>query len=147
MPYQTLAETQERLLKAQDGAYRLVAEFDDLVVAAGALHLVGTARRRHVGQIGMMVHDEFQGRGVGTALLDGLLDLADNWLNLHRVELDVYVDNVAGIHLYKSRGFVIEGTRADYAFRDGRYVNAHVMGRVRASGSLGTPDDSETSIV
>jgi L-phenylalanine/L-methionine N-acetyltransferase len=147
MPYQTLAETEARLLETREGTYRLVAEFDNLVVATGSLHLVRTPRRRHVGEIGMMVHDEYQGRGVGTALLNGLLDLADNWLNLHRIELEVYVDNVAGIHLYESREFVIEGTRADYAFRDGRYVDAYVMGRVRASGFAGTSDDSETSIV
>jgi L-phenylalanine/L-methionine N-acetyltransferase len=147
MPYQTLAETEERLLEAREGSYHLVAEVNGEVVGMAGLHHERNPRRRHVGQIGMMVHDEFQGRGVGTALLNGLLDLADNWLNLHRIELEVYVDNVAGIHLYKSRGFVIEGTRPDFAFRNGRYVDAYVMGRVRASGFTGTPEDSETSIV
>jgi L-phenylalanine/L-methionine N-acetyltransferase len=147
MPYQTLAETEERMLETREGVYRLVAELNGDVVGMAGLHHERNPRRRHVSQIGMMVHDEFQGRGVGTALLDGLLDLADNWLNLHRIELEVYVDNVAGIHLYKSRGFVIEGTRADYAFRNGRYVDAYVMGRIRASGLPGTPDDTDTSIV
>jgi L-phenylalanine/L-methionine N-acetyltransferase len=147
MPYQTLVETQERLRNARDGVYRLVAEVDELVVAAGGLHLVRTARRRHVGEIGMMVHDDYQGRGVGTTLLAGMLDLADNWLNLHRIELEVYVDNAAGIHLYKSHGFVIEGTRADYAFRNGRYVDAYVMGRIRPRGLTRASDDPATSIV
>jgi RimJ/RimL family protein N-acetyltransferase len=28
---------------------------------------------------------------------DAAIDLADNWLNLHRLELEVYVDNEAAI--------------------------------------------------
>ncbi len=38
------------------------------------------------------------------------LDLADNWLNLSRVGLTVYVDNSAAVTLYKRFGFEIEGT-------------------------------------
>jgi L-phenylalanine/L-methionine N-acetyltransferase len=52
---------------------------------------------RHVGSIGMAVRDDWQGKGVGTALMEAALDLADNWLNLTRIELRVYVDNAAGI--------------------------------------------------
>ena len=52
-------------------------------------------RRRHVGYIGMAVRDDWQGRGVGTALMEAALDLADKWLNLKRIELQVYTDNVA----------------------------------------------------
>ena len=44
----------------------------------------------------MAVHDDWQGRGVGTALMGRALDPADNWLNLSRVELTVYTDNAAG---------------------------------------------------
>jgi putative acetyltransferase len=51
---------------------------------------------RHVGSIGMAVRDDWQGKGVGTALMEAALDLADNWLNLTRIELRVYTDNAAG---------------------------------------------------
>jgi putative acetyltransferase len=44
----------------------------------------------------MAVRDDWQGKGVGTALMEAALDLADNWLNLTRIELRVYVDNAAG---------------------------------------------------
>ena len=45
----------------------------------------------------MAVRDDWQGRGVGTALMEAALDLADNWLNLTRIELEVYTDNAAAI--------------------------------------------------
>jgi putative acetyltransferase len=89
-------------------------------------------RRRHVGQIGMAVHDDWQGRGVGSALMQAAVELADGWVNLRRLELEVYVDNELGVRLYKRFGFVIEGTLRQYAYRDGRYVDAHMMARLRS---------------
>ena len=79
----------------------------------------------------MAVRDDWQGKGVGTALMEAALDLADNWLNLTRIELEVYIDNTAGIALYKKFGFEIEGTHRGYAFREGRYVDAYSMARVK----------------
>jgi putative acetyltransferase len=88
-------------------------------------------RRRHVGRIGISVHGEFQGKGVGTALMAAAVDVADNWLNLTRLELEVYADNAAAIHLYERFGFIYEGTLRQHAFRNGKYVDSNVMGRLR----------------
>jgi L-phenylalanine/L-methionine N-acetyltransferase len=79
----------------------------------------------------MAVRDEWQGKEVGTALLRAALDLANDWLNLTRVELRVYTDNAAAIALYEKFGFGIEGTNHRFAFRDGRYVDSYSMACVR----------------
>jgi putative acetyltransferase len=99
--------------------------------------LVGTAalmrfenRRAHVGTIGMGVHDAYQGRGAGGALLTALLDTADRWLGLRRVELTVYADNARAIGLYQRHGFVQEGLHREFAFRDGVYIDALAMARL-----------------
>ena len=47
-----------------------------------------------------------------------MLDLADNWLNLTRIEPSVYTDNAAAVVLYEKFGFEIEGTHRRYAFRN-----------------------------
>ncbi len=78
----------------------------------------------------MSVHDDFQNRGVGSALMAAMIELADNWLGLRRIELEVYADNAAAIHLYEKFGFVIEGTARDYARRPGGFVDAHHMARL-----------------
>jgi putative acetyltransferase len=91
-------------------------------------------RRRHVGAIGMSVHEGWQGRGVGTALMRASVGLADDWLNLTRLELEVYTDNEPAIRLYERFGFEREGTLRQHAFRDGRYVDSYVMARLRAPG-------------
>ena len=59
-----------------------------------------------------------------------VLAQADNWLNILRIELTVYTDNVAALRLYQKFGFVIEGTHRAYALRDGAYVDAHAMARL-----------------
>jgi len=88
-------------------------------------------RRRHVGQIGMAVRDDWQGKRVGTALMQAAIDLADNWLNLTRLELELFVENTPAIRLYEKCGFTIEGTLVDFAFRDGQYVDTYIMARLR----------------
>jgi putative acetyltransferase len=61
--------------------------------------------------------------------MEAALDLADNWLNLTRVELTVFTGNVAAVALYEKFGFEIEGTHRRYAFRNGEYVDAYAMAR------------------
>lgn len=112
-------------------SHSLVAELDGRVVGTLGLHVESSPRRCHCGNIGMAVHDSFQQRGIGSALMAAMLDLADNWLGLRRVELTVYVDNAPAIHLYEKFGFVIEGTARQFAFRGGAYADAYHMARLR----------------
>jgi putative acetyltransferase len=108
----------------------LVAEIDDQVVGCAGFHL-GRNRTSHSGSLGMAVHEDFHGRGIGTALMEAIIDLADNWYNLRRLELEVYPDNAAGVALYKKFGFSVEGAYRKFAFRDGDYVDALAMARLR----------------
>ncbi len=101
------------------------------VVGHLALSVYANPRTRHSGHFGIAVRDDWQGRGVGTALVRAALDIADNWLNLTRLDLRVYVDNAPAIALYERFGFVKEGTHRRFALRDGEYVDAHVMARLR----------------
>ena len=67
----------------------------------------------------------------GRFAVTAMIDLAENWLNLTRLELTVYVDNQPALQLYRKFGFVIEGTLSNYAFRDGVFIDAHFMARVK----------------
>ena len=87
-------------------------------------------RRRHTGGLGIMVRTDCQGQGIGTALLEAVLDLADNWLMLHRVELEVYADNGDAIRLYQRFGFETEGRKREPAVKAGDYVDMLVMARL-----------------
>jgi len=135
LPYPSREHWRQRLADPGDGTYNLVAVVGDQVVGMLGVHTFqNRPRRRHVGAIGMGVHDEWQSKGVGTALMRAGLDLADNWLNLMRLELEVYTDNEAAIRLYERFGFEREGTLRQHAFRDGRYVDSYMMARLRPAG-------------
>jgi len=130
IPFQSEDEIRKKVETAPEGMYRLVAEVDGRAVGASTLRRGHSPRIRHVAGCGVSVHPDYWNRGVGAALIAAIVDLADNWLNLKRIELEVYVDNVAAIHLYEKFGFVIEGTKRKYAFREGECVDTHVMARV-----------------
>ncbi len=132
LPMASLEMWKTRLAEFPAGSHMLVAVVDGKVVGNLGLHPAAKqVRRRHVGAIGMAVHDTYQGKGVGSALMAAALDLADNWLQYSRLELEVYVDNKAGIALYKKFGFVVEGTHPNDSFRNGEFVDCLSMGRLR----------------
>ena len=132
LPFPSLDLWRQRLQAVDPNAHLLLACAGSEVVGQLGLYAGSNPRRRHVGDIGMGVRDDWQGRGVGTALLGAALDLADRWLQLHRIELQVYADNAAGIALYTRHGFVEEGRHRDFAYRDGAFVDAVSMARLSA---------------
>ena len=130
LPYQSVEETRKRFETMPQGNVSIVAEFDGVPV--GDAHLMRLqGRRSHAASIGMGVHDDFTGKGVGSALMHALVDTADNWLDIKRLELTVYTDNAAALALYKKFGFETEGQLKAFGFRDGTYVDAYAMARVR----------------
>jgi putative acetyltransferase len=79
----------------------------------------------------MGVHDDHWGKGIATALMTELVDAADNWFAIKRLELAVFTDNARAIRLYERFGFQPEGVRRAFAFRAGQYADALSMARVR----------------
>ena len=107
----------------------LDTEKGEKLIGFAALHLTEKPRVRHTASVSIIIDAEYQNMGLGRALLSALLELADKWLMLVRVELEVQAQNEKAIHLYESLGFVKEGL-LKYAFmQDGRYTDIVVMGR------------------
>ncbi|WP_397421578.1 GNAT family N-acetyltransferase [Phenylobacterium sp.] len=130
LPFTSLEAREKRHAATSPNLRRLVAVIDGKVIGALGLERFDN-RRSHVGQFGMAVHDAFAGRGAGSALLAAAIDLADNWLNLRRLELTAYADNARAIALYQRFGFEREGLHRDHAWRNGAYVDALAMARIR----------------
>jgi len=131
LPYQTDSLWEKRLANSSDSNICLVAIKDDEIVGQLSLISMSRPRRKHVATFGMGVSNFHTGKGIGSKLLIAALDLADNWLNISRVELEVYVDNDIAVSLYKKFGFEVEGTSKNYAFKNGEYVDAFFMARIK----------------
>jgi putative acetyltransferase len=130
LPLQSTEVWRKRLVTNDDTQITLVATVAGEVVGNLGLTRFTRPRRAHVGEIGMGVRDDWQGQGVGSALLEAALDLADNWLGIRRLELHVHADNDRAIALYRKFGFQPEGTHRAYAIRNGIYVDSLSMARL-----------------
>jgi len=130
LPYFSRDKIRDRLENPPADMVGLVAVVGGIVVGQLGLHLYA-GRRAHTAALGMMVHGDYQHRGVGTALMEAAVELAERWLGITRLELEVYTDNAPAIALYKKFGFEVEGTLREYALRDGQYVDSYLMARVR----------------
>ncbi|AKV09056.1 MULTISPECIES: GNAT family N-acetyltransferase [Pseudomonas] len=131
MPFQSTELWRKRLASDNEREIKLVALHQGLVIGSIGLEQFSRIRRSHAGSFGMGVLPGWQSKGVGSKLLATALDIADNWMNLQRVELAVYADNEAAIGLYRKFGFETEGLFRDYAVRDGRLVDTLSMARLR----------------
>lgn len=109
-PFQRLDITKKWLESLGPEATVIVATINEVIVGNAAL-VRHRGRRSHAADIILGIHDDHVGKGIGTALMSELIDVADNWLGLKRLELTVYVDNAAAIRLYEKFGFVSEGLR------------------------------------
>ena len=132
LPSQEIGRWQQRTRQPQPTFHRLSAVAGGELVGNIGLYQPLNPRLWHAAGLGMSVHPDYWGRGVGSAMLEAILDLADNWLNLKRVELDVHVDNPAAIHLYQKFGFEIEGRKQYHTYGQGGWVDTYFMGRLRA---------------
>lgn len=103
---------------------------EDIIIGTAGLMVNASPRLRHSGSIGIMIHKDYQNIGVGTALMQAVIDIADNWLMLVRVELTVFEDNERAIHLYEKFGFEKEGLRRLAVIRNGKYENEYAMARI-----------------
>lgn len=115
------------------------AEASAKAVILGAFargHLVGMCsmqpvhpgdRARHRAGVGMMVLKSHWRQGIGTAMMQTLIDAAKK-TNIEQLELDVVEDNKAAIALYKKCGFIEYGRHPRMMkYRDGRYADTLLM--------------------
>jgi L-phenylalanine/L-methionine N-acetyltransferase len=101
-----------------------------LIASCGLFQPYPNLRRRHVRSLGICIAGDWQRKGLGKVLMATMLDWADNWANVLRIELEVFEDNAHGIALYTQYGFVKEGLKRGDSFRNGEYANSVCMARL-----------------
>lgn len=80
--------------------------------------------------IGMCIVEQARGRGGGRLLMETVMAHA-RASPLHKVELEVWIDNARAIALYEAFGFEVEGERRrHYRRRDGTLRSTFLMARL-----------------
>jgi len=103
------------------------------IETAGGTHIgnIGLHRvnwKDRSAELGIVIGDKAHwDQGYGTEAVRMLLRLAFHDMNLHRVFLRVDADNARGLRCYEKAGFQREGTFRDAVFRNGAYLDQHVL--------------------
>lgn len=136
-----MLEEGERTATAQDVRARLesvvASPNSTILVAEAGGQLVGYVeaeggiyrRTRHSAYVVIGVRGDWQGRGVGRALVSALEEWAQAQ-RLRRLELTVRVDNHRARRLYERMGFVAEGVRRGSLLVGDELVDEIAMARV-----------------
>ena len=119
----------EKIINRGNNQYWYVAEEDGKVLGFGILMNHGNLRKKHVGVITLMVNSDYQNKGIGSLLMDKLINLSES-LNIIRLELCVFRDNYKAINLYKKFGFKEEGIKIKSALKNGEYADEIIMARI-----------------
>lgn len=115
--------------KALDNCVLLVIEVDDQIIGMANLAGLDQNKQKHVAEIGISIIKEYWGVGIGSFLLEALLDYAEE-AGLRVLTLEVVVENERAIHLYERFGFEKKG-RLSQRLNDGyRYLDTYIMEKV-----------------
>jgi RimJ/RimL family protein N-acetyltransferase len=80
----------------------------------GHISLGGISKKNKAARISrVFVADDCKGKGYGTAMVKQILKIGFKDLQLHRIALGVYSNNIAAIKCYQKAGMQIEGITRD----------------------------------
>lgn len=95
----------------------------------GNAHFTGMTRERlkHRGTVGISVLKAEWGKGIGSRLMEAVIDFARNTAHIEIITLEVRSDNLRAIDLYKKFGFEKIGHFKGFLKIDGEYADFDLM--------------------
>ena len=84
-------------------------------------------------EVGIFIGEkQIWNQGYGTETMRLLLKHGFETMNLNRISLDVYANNLNAIRSYEKAGFILEGRKRQAMYLDGDYVDILLMSVLRA---------------
>lgn len=114
-------------MNSNPDSLQLAGFIDGELAGISGLQAGGAKRLAHNAEVGITVKREFWHLGVGTAMINALIEFARENTNIKIINLHVFADNERAINLYKKLGFVETGRRKNRFCVNGRYVDEIAM--------------------
>ena len=114
-----------------DNQITLLALLDGEI--AGLVNITADQRKRvrHIGDLFIVIGKKYWNNGLGSFLLEEVVEWAQASGILRRLQLTVQTRNQAAVHLYQKYGFVIEGRQERGAYiEEGDFIDVYLMGRL-----------------
>ena len=123
-------EDEEKYIESlQDSASSTMffAKCDGRIIGDASFSSSPRERIKHRGEIGISVDKEYWGNGIGSKLMEKIIDFAKNTAGCEIIHLQVRSDNERAIRLYKKYGFEKIGQFKGYVKIDGEYIDCDLM--------------------
>ena len=114
-----------------DNQITLLAFLNDKI--AGIVNITADQRKRvrHIGDLFIVIGKKYWNNGLGSFLLEEVVEWAQASGILRRLQLTVQTRNQVAVHLYQKHGFVIEGRQERGAYiEEGDFIDVYLMGRL-----------------
>ena len=114
-----------------DNQITLLAFLNDKI--AGIVNITADQRKRvrHIGDLFIVIGKKYWNNGLGSFLLEEVVEWAQASGILRRLQLTAQTRNQAAVHLYQKHGFVIEGRQERGAYiEEGDFIDVYLMGRL-----------------
>ena len=116
---------------SSDNQITLLAFLNDKI--AGIVNITADQRKRvrHIGDLFIVIGKKYWNNGLGSFLLEEVVEWAQASGILRRLQLTVQTRNQVAVHLYQKHGFVIEGRQERGAYiEEGDFIDVYLMGRL-----------------
>lgn len=117
----------ERLEENANNTMVLALDGDEIVGIA-TINSSHKIKSRHEGELGIVVAKKYQGQGIGSRLIEMLIDWCKGNGVTTRIRLDTRTDNTMAVSLYLKFGFVVEGCLRNQTLLNGKYYDLYIMG-------------------
>ncbi len=99
----------------------------------GNIGLMNLEWQARAAELGIFIGDKsIWNKGFGSEAVELLLRHGFETLNLNRIYLHVFANNLRARRSYEKVGFVLEGTLREAAYRHGGYLDVHLMSVLRS---------------
>ena len=116
-------------VNASPNSTMLLVLVDGEIVGIGTISSTHKVKGRHVGELGIVVTQKYQAYGIGTDIMEKLIDFCRNNGVTTKITLVTRRENSNAVKLYERMGFTKEGILTDMDFSEGEYHDLFYMGR------------------